>query len=208
MRTTHHRATLIERENESLSVPFSVQLLTRSWIRWGCVSDKIQGVAGRVRLLLWTEKPRISSGGTPAHGPSTLNLGGQQIASPRPWKMIRYFHSQLIRNPSRLNPLPATYGVKRRPPSYFHNPQANPPHREQGRMRLWTRSRRERRVATSQVKHLSRANAAPFESRMVRIWPRLRRCSCNPMICSFHDRQSIMSFPFRRKHLVGHASGG
>ena len=37
------------------------------------------------------------------------------MSSPRPWKMIRYFHST-VRNPGGLIP-PATYGVTSGPPS-------------------------------------------------------------------------------------------
>ena len=39
-----------------------------------------------------------------------LNLRGQQMPSPGPWTMIRYFHST-VRNPSGPIPL-ATHGVR------------------------------------------------------------------------------------------------
>jgi hypothetical protein len=50
---------------------------------------------------------------TALRGSKTL-LRGHQMPSPRPWKMIRYFHPT-DRNPSRLIP-PATYGVSSGPP--------------------------------------------------------------------------------------------
>jgi len=73
----------------------------------------MQRCRGSPQAHVWTHAatpaaPRLSSGSPGAGfqgvrvahvGRSTCHLRGQQMPSPRPWKMIRYFHST-VRNPS------------------------------------------------------------------------------------------------------------